>query len=143
MRQPWFLLTCSRTLRRAQSSRECDQRNDHAPSTSVAQFIGSLCKALVNNFMNTASSEELYREVDHDLKLDEDTFQPAAAVSTQPSAQTLLVHSFRAQENGNRPIDHDPFRDMAHISGGLTDAMLRMCPMALSLVRPPCTTDKL
>ena len=51
VRQPWFLLTCSRTLRRALSSR-----------------------ATVDNLMNTASSEEHHREVDHDLKLDEDTF---------------------------------------------------------------------
>ena len=53
-----------------------------AISTSVAQCLGSLCKAIGNKLMQTASSEELYRElcagaveedeVDHDMRLDDE-----------------------------------------------------------------------
>ena len=75
---PADLLTCSRTMRGALSSRERDRRRAHVPSTRVPQHPRCLCKAFVSQLVNTAKAEELDKEmhaghgdedeVDHDME---------------------------------------------------------------------------
>ena len=118
----------SHTSRSALYSRQCDRRHAHAPSSSVAQFSGSLCKATVNKPMKTTSSGELYRDLcagadaedvlDHDMRLDAEIPGPAAAAevprveipaAVAPELSARLQSKIGRNVATKRHTSNDPF----------------------------------
>ena len=63
-------------------SRQGDRRHAHAPSSRVAPYLGSFCRAFVNKFLNTASSDD-EDEADHDMRLGEEILGPPAAAAAE------------------------------------------------------------